>query len=361
MATIKIASNFAFSLAPLDLSQLFDADSYSQTSTAFVAFYDDPIGQDEFDGQNLTYDAQGVPKGGTVTRYLADRDGGFAFEADGLSIKVADLVKAARTATTADDLSLFQKALAGADNMTGGNLHDVLQGFGGNDHLSGGAGNDLLQGGSGADFLDGGSGADRLAGGLGNDTYSIDSASDKVVESKNAGIDTVQSAVSYRLTANVEKLVLLPSGSTAISGAGNALNNTITGNSAANWLSGGAGNDHLDGGLGRDHLTGGAGTDSFVFDTTLGSGNIDIVTDFQHGIDKIDLNHNVFAGLAAGHLRPAAFFVGKAAHDGTDHIIYNSANGALSYDPDGAGGQAAVHFATLDAHLALSAADFLVV
>jgi Ca2+-binding RTX toxin-like protein len=53
-----------------------------------------------------------------------------------------------------------------------------------------------------------------------------------------------------RSGANVENLTL--TGTAAINGTGNELNNAIIGNGGANSLSGGDGNDSLAGGAGND-------------------------------------------------------------------------------------------------------------
>ena len=49
----------------------------------------------------------------------------------------------------------------------------------------------------------------------------------------------------------------------------------------------------LTGGLGRDTLTGDAGSDVFDFnalnESAVGAGNRDVITDFQSGLDDIDL------------------------------------------------------------------------
>ena len=59
-------------------------------------------------------------------------------------------------------------------------------------------------------------------------------------------------------------------------------------------LTGGANDDVLDGGLGSDTYTGGAGADEFVFG--LGQG-IDVITDFEVGIDTIVLGGVTSAGV----------------------------------------------------------------
>ncbi len=60
----------------------------------------------------------------------------------------------------------------------------------------------------------------------------------------------------------------------------------------------------------------------------------------------------------ARSLTAAEFRVGSGALDASDRIIYNDQTGALLYDADGVGGQAAVQFATLDASPVVTTADF---
>ena len=119
--------------------------------------------------------------------------------------------------------------------------------------------NNTLTGNTGNNILDGGTGTDTLIGGTGNDTYVVDAATDVVTEAAGAGTDLVQSAVTLTLAANVENLTL--TGTAAINGSGNTLNNVLTGNGADNVLAGGAGNDTLIGGAGNDTYVVDAATD----------------------------------------------------------------------------------------------------
>ena len=117
-------------------------------------------------------------------------------------------------------------------------------------NATGNTATNVLTGNSAANRLDGGAGADTMIGGGGDDIYVVDSATDIVTEAAAAGTDRVDATITYTLGANVENLTL--TGTAAINGTGNTLNNTLTGNSAVNTLSGGAGIDTMQGGGGND-------------------------------------------------------------------------------------------------------------
>lgn len=154
----------------------------------------------------------------------------------------------------------------------GSDSADQLYGSAQNDKIFGYAGNDTIETYEGDDLLDGGVGADTLKGGIGNDTYIIDNTADKITENTNAGIDTVQSSVTWTLGSNLENLML--TGVSAINGTGNTLNNTIIGN---------AGNNTLSGGAGADIMKGGAGNDTYVVDNIADS----IAENLNEGTDTV--------------------------------------------------------------------------
>ena len=79
----------------------------------------------------------------------------------------------------------------------------------------------------------------------------------------------------------------------------------IKGLAGADRLSSGGGNDLIVGGLGYDLMTGGAGADTFEFDLVRETGWLlgsrDVITDFEHLVDKVDV-HNIDGNwLVAGN------------------------------------------------------------
>ena len=201
--------------------------------------------------------------------------------------------------------------------LTGTSGVDTLNGGAGNDTLSGLAGNDTLNGGAGNDTLNGGTGNDTMVGGTGDDTYVVDSTSDVVTELANEGTDLVQSSVTHTLAANVENLTL--TGTTAINGTGNALNNVLTGNGAVNTLTGGAGNDTLNGGAGNDTMVGGAGDDTYFVDSTS-----DVVTEAANeGVDTV----NSSVTLTLGNNVENLVLTGTSTINGTGNTLNNTLTG----------------------------------
>ncbi len=194
------------------------------------------------------------------------------------------------------------------ENLRGSDFADTLSGNAGDNLLSGGAGRDSLAGAEGNDSLDGGTGADWLYGGSGNDLYLVDDAADQVIESLNAGRDTVQSSISHQLAANIE--VLLLTGMASLSGTGNQDANLLIGNAGDNLLIGLAGNDTLSGGDGIDTLIGGAGDDLYLADAldtlieSVADAGIDSVisaTSFTLGAGLENLKLTSLSGFGSGN------------------------------------------------------------
>lgn len=166
---------------------------------------------------------------------------------------------------------------AGNDSLYGENDADVLLGGDGHDILSGGKGNDTLLGGEGDDVLDGNSDNDRLDGGGGNDTLL-----------GGTGNDLLEGWYGHdRLD-------------------GGSGNDTLMGGHGSDTLLGGSGDDRLDGNAGADILTGNSGVDTFYFSSRLHSifqpGRYDIITDFEPGVDRINLDGLGFTQLTTAPL-----------------------------------------------------------
>ncbi len=241
--------------------------------------------------------------------------------------------------------SVVESASEGTDTVQSSVTYTLLTNFEnltliGADHINGtgNAVNNIIIGNIGNNTLDGGTGSDTLSGGAGNDLYIIDSG-DTVSELASEGIDTVQLAFTgYTLGANVENLTL--TGSSAISGTGNSLNNTLIGNSGVNTLTASGGNDTLDGGLGNDTLVGGQGDDIYYIDTAS-----DVVT--ENASEGTDTVNSAATYTLSTNLENLAL-TGTAAINGTgnasDNILIgnsgvNTLTGANGHDTlDGGAG-----------------------
>ncbi len=216
------------------------------------------------------------------------------------------------------------------DIISGLGGNDTIKGHGCNDTLLGNDGNDDLDGGSGDDWLSGGNGIDKLIGGLGEDTLKGGDQFDQLFGGN--GVDLLEGGNGKDFLFGEEDDDLLfgdngddfldgGDGADALSGGDN--NDTLLGGGEDDILLGGAGNDVLKGEDGNDELVGGIGDDFLVgslgdfsvneVDTLTGNGGRDtfvlndpkstgnaytksgsldyaLITDFEQGIDTIQVS-----------------------------------------------------------------------
>ena len=135
---------------------------------------------------------------------------------------------------------------------------------------------------------------------------------------------------------------------------GNALNNVIVGNSGNNVITGGGG--------GADTLTGGGGHDTFKFVAVTDSapGAYDTITDFQHGVDTIDLSA-IDANTSVAGDQAFGFSAGQTAAVQFNKVTWHQDTllneTIIQADNNGIGG------AEIEIHLAglktLTASDFI--
>lgn len=263
-----------------------------------------------------------------------------------------------------------------SDTISGGADNDVIKGLRGADSINGGAGNDTLYGYDAGRWE---AARDILIGGSGNDTYHADT-SDIVTESATGGTDTLyltrdnsSNPRDYFIPINVETVYLEGYHYDRI--FGNDLNNSIIVNGFSNQavdagggqdylkagasgsiMRGGADDDILEGGNGRDNLSGDGGSDALngvgFRSTTNGVGTVDIltggagsdhfwlgnglhvyysdnnahtsgtndyavITDFQSGVDKLNITGPSFA-----YITRQEFSLGIGSSDVKDTLIF---------------------------------------
>ena len=196
------------------------------------------------------------------------------------------------------------------DRFTGSAASETLIGNGGDDTLSGAGGIDLLNGGIGKDTMDGGAASDRLIGFDGDDDMR--------------------------------------------GGAG----------AGADILLGGGGADKLTGGRGGDTFSGGLGSDQFIYGSILDGG--DRVTDFSSITPEADdiflFDGGEFGGLNSGALNANRFeanSAGQATRD-TTRFVYDTDDGILTFDANGAANGGVTVIATLQAGAVLTINDIAI-
>ncbi len=219
------------------------------------------------------------------------------------------------------------------DTLLGTTGNDLILGHGGDDFLFGRTGSDVLIGGAGNDSIVGdayfdltvpydqwefptsnttpGPGDNLILGGAGNDTVLAGYGANTVFG--GAGDDSIMGYGAIP-SHDAELVEALPQH--LYGGAGNDF---IRGSSANDLLCGGAGRDTLQGSTGADTLVGGGGHDVFMFgflatygalrDTAVGPGERDVIRDFHHGQDVIDIS-GYFNHHAPPQGQPAGIFLG---------------------------------------------------
>jgi Ca2+-binding RTX toxin-like protein len=328
----------------------------------------------------------------TVTDSVGSRDG-----SDTL-IGIEQLQFADGTLSLIDTV---QTGTSGNDTLTGLAGNDTLNGLAGNDVLDGGPGNDTMVGGLGDDtyYVDssadvvtenpgegtdqsqssvsytlpanveylmltgsgningtgnaldnlifGNAGVNVLTGGAGNDAYIVQTAGTTVVENPGEGNDTVLSAVTFTLGANIENLTL--TGTANINGTGNSLANTLAGNTGINILTGGDGTDtyviHHSASTIVETLTG--GTDIVTSDVSFALGaNVEHI--FLLGWGNLTATGNSLQNVMVSNLG-----VDTLAGGAGDDIYFVQGGGATITENPGEGRDTVFNYVsmTLDANV----------
>jgi Ca2+-binding RTX toxin-like protein len=279
-----------------------------------------------------------IGKGGNDT-YFMDNVGDVVTE---IANEGTDTVQSTITYTLADNLENLTLLGSGAINGTGNGTKNIITGN------------------TAANVLNGNGGTDSLIGGRGNDTYIVDSNDDSITESGlRADADSVESSVSWILGINLENLTL--TGSSAINGTGNNLNNAISGNSVNNILDGGNG--------GTDRLTGLEGADIFKFTFRPNSfitTTADHITDFSSSQgDKIQITKSALriTGSTATLSVVNGITAANTALASSSQFIYDTSSGELHWNQNGItrGAGSGGVLAILDNKATLNAGDLILV
>jgi Ca2+-binding RTX toxin-like protein len=206
--------------------------------------------------------------------YCVDHAGDIVSESNGsLATGGNDIVYSYFAAyTLTANVERLRLMLAGASNGTGNALDNTLYA------------------GDGNNVLDGVSGVDTASYQFATAAVSVSLATTAAQATGGSGSDTLQNFDNL-VGSNFHDTLVGDAHANTLNGL--ALNDYLDGGAGNDVLLGGDGTDLLIGGLGQDLLTGGAGSDTFDFnaldETGLTNTTWDVISDFVHGMDKIDL------------------------------------------------------------------------
>ncbi len=226
------------------------------------------------------------------------------------------------------------------------------------DHLYGDDGDNVFTPGDGRDHIGGRGGIDTLS-------YADASASVHVELDKGFAIDA---GGDTNYLYSLENLILSAFDDRAYGSDdvnvmhGGAGDDIIYARDGDDTIIGGLGNDRIIGENGADTLTGGAGADEFYLRGTE-IGGADTITDFERGVDEIRLLQGGFGTYLEGDV--ADVFTGTGTSDDifgahtAQGFAYDTSNGNLYFDVDGAGGAGAQLIMTLTAIATIDSSDLV--
>jgi Ca2+-binding RTX toxin-like protein len=239
------------------------------------------------------------------------------------------------TSITNFNSNALNNLLVGTDTLNGGAGNDTLRGNGGGDTYVGKGGNDVFVIGSGDSTIHiHGSAADGSGGGQELDTIKLlgsailaaaqitnidaltfagaNDSTAKILTTDLGGlsatlavrgnavfneIDFVTPSSGSPLDINLSAFTFTQwtNGVDVVKIEGGDIGDTIVGSRVGDTILANDGADLLSGGLGKDFLTGGAGEDTFDFnriaDSSKGGAHRDVIMDFEHGTDHIDVSN----------------------------------------------------------------------
>ena len=220
------------------------------------------------------------------------------------------------------------KGNSGNDQINGGAGRDTIDAGLGNDFVAGNEDNDVISGNGGDDIIRGGSGGDTMTGGLGSDTLDYAGIGpgvtiDLVLNTASggdatgdviSGFENVTGTLAGDILSGTRGANILQSQDGDDTLDGRSGNDYLNGQGGDDTIAGGSFNDLIVGSTGVDNLTGGTGADRFFFnglaDSGVAAGQRDIMTDFQQGSDRIEVN--AIDAIAATAADNGFTFIGTA-------------------------------------------------